>query len=443
MFLSNFVAKPFFRQKKICCPMVVKKTKNLLNNDFLWHYNGRMKIKKLEKIKICSFTLTVMLLFLSCTDKQTKLEIKKHQQFSQFNSYVIQNQKENDEKLEKYFQNLTLEQKISQMFIENLEGCTKFRSYETVGKMNSTNDDTPLVAGGYLFFSYNIAETREKQKQFIQTIYDYCDENNLIYPYLAVDQEGGYVNRLKQLNDKLPSNKEVSQNCTITQAYSLYSNQAVQMKDLGFHMNLAPVIEVETADNADFLDGRSYGTLQNVIDYGRTCVNAYENNNLATVIKHFPGNTNTDPHTGLPEITLAKEELEQSILSFKEILKYNPTAILMSHARTSAIDGNVPSCLSKVWVTDILRNEYNYEGIIFSDDIFMGALADNGYPPQKAVILAIQSGVDCIMISEKRFASSAKIVYEKAINDDDFLQRIDKASFRIIKYKYKNGLLKI
>lgn len=423
--------------------MVLKKTKNLLNNDFLWHYNGRMKIKKLEKIKICSFTLTVMLLFLSCTDKQTKLEIKKHQQFSQFNSYVIQNQKENDEKLEKYFQNLTLEQKISQMFIENLEGCTKFRSYETVGKMNSTNDDTPLVAGGYLFFSYNIAETREKQKQFIQTIYDYCDENNLIYPYLAVDQEGGYVNRLKQLNDKLPSNKEVSQNCTITQAYSLYSNQAVQMKDLGFHMNLAPVIEVETADNADFLDGRSYGTLQNVIDYGRTCVNAYENNNLATVIKHFPGNTNTDPHTGLPEITLAKEELEQSILSFKEILKYNPTAILMSHARTSAIDGNVPSCLSKVWVTDILRNEYNYEGIIFSDDIFMGALADNGYPPQKAVILAIQSGVDCIMISEKRFASSAKIVYEKAINDDDFLQRIDKASFRIIKYKYKNGLLKI
>lgn len=402
-----------------------------------------MKIKKLEKIKICSFTLTVMLLFLSCTDKQTKLEIKKHQQFSQFNSYVIQNQKENDEKLEKYFQNLTLEQKISQMFIENLEGCTKFRSYETVGKMNGTNDDTPLVAGGYLFFSYNIAETREKQKQFIQTIYDYCDENNLIYPYLAVDQEGGYVNRLKQLNDKLPSNKEVSQNCTITQAYSLYSNQAVQMKDLGFHMNLAPVIEVETADNADFLDGRSYGTLQNVIDYGRTCVNAYENNNLATVIKHFPGNTNTDPHTGLPEITLAKEELEQSILSFKEILKYNPTAILMSHARTSAIDGNVPSCLSKVWVTDILRNEYNYEGIIFSDDIFMGALADNGYPPQKAVILAIQSGVDCIMISEKRFASSAKIVYEKAINDDDFLQRIDKASFRIIKYKYKNGLLKI
>ncbi len=402
-----------------------------------------MKIKKLEKIKICSFTLTVMLLFLSCTDKQTKLEIKKHQQFSQFNSYVIQNQKENDENLEKYFQNLTLEQKISQMFIENLEGCTKFRSYETVGKMNSTNDDTPLVAGGYLFFSYNIAETREKQKQFIQTIYDYCDENNLIYPYLAVDQEGGYVNRLKQLNDKLPSNKEVSQNCTITQAYSLYSNQAVQMKDLGFHMNLAPVIEVETADNADFLDGRSYGTLQNVIDYGRTCVNAYENNNLATVIKHFPGNTNTDPHTGLPEITLAKEELEQSILSFKEILKYNPTAILMSHARTSAVDGNVPSCLSKVWVTDILRNEYNYEGIIFSDDIFMGALADNGYPPQKAVILAIQSGVDCIMISEKRFASSAKIVYEKAINDDDFLQRIDKASFRIIKYKYKNGLLKI
>ena len=119
MFLSNFVEN-LFSDKKNLLSQGGKKTKNLLNNDFLWHYNGRMKIKKLEKIKICSFTLTVMLLFLSCTDKQTKLEIKKHQQFSQFNSYVIQNQKENDEKLEKYFQNLTLEQKIFHLFIENL-----------------------------------------------------------------------------------------------------------------------------------------------------------------------------------------------------------------------------------------------------------------------------------------------------------------------------------
>lgn len=403
-----------------------------------------MNIKKLINfIKKCFLVLTVPFFAFSCTDSQTKKELIKHKQFSEFNKYVIENKKKKDALLLEYFEYLTLEQKISQLFIINLEGNTKFRSYETVGNLNGTQNQTPLVAGGYIFFSYNIAQTREQQKAFIQSIYDYCDEYNLIYPYFAVDQEGGFVSRLKKLNDYLPSNKEVAKNFTISQAYYLYEKQAIQMKDLGFNMNLAPVIEVETNDNADFLDGRSFGNFQNVLNYARACVNAYENNNIATVVKHFPGNTNTDPHTGLPEIMLSKTDLENSVLSFKEILKYNPTAILMSHARTVAVDKTMPSCLSKIWVTEILRNEYGYEGLIFSDDIFMAALADNGYPPKKAVILAIQSGIDCIMISEKRFASSAKILYEKAKSDSEFLNLIENASFRVIKYKNKSGILKI
>ena len=208
-------------------------------------------------------------------------------------------------------------------------------------------------------------------------------------------------------------------------------------------MNLAPVIETETQDNCDFLDGRSFGDYQKVIDYGRACINAYQNNNISTVVKHFPGNTNTDPHSGLPEITLSKNELENSIMSFKYIIDYNPAAILMSHARTLAIDKQTPACLSKEWVTDILRNEFGYEGLIISDDILMAALSENGFPPQKAVVMAIEAGVDCIMISQKRFASSAQILYDKAQKDSDFLALLQKASFRVIKYKFNNGLLKL
>ena len=61
------------------------------------------------------------------------------------------------------------------MFIENLEGCNTFRSYESVGAMTGGNDDEPLVAGGYLFFSYNIASTREQEQAFIKSIRQYCD----------------------------------------------------------------------------------------------------------------------------------------------------------------------------------------------------------------------------------------------------------------------------
>lgn len=384
----------------------------------------------------------IPLFFISCTDKQTKKEIINHQTQSNFNSYIIENQKIHQAKLTDYIKNMPLENKVAQLFIENLEGNTKFRTYENMKAITDKDDDEerPLVAGGYLFFSYNIADSVQAQKDFNDSINDYCRQNKIIPPYLAVDQEGGWVSRLKKLNTKLPSNQDVAKNNSIAQSYEIYREQALQMQSMGFHMNLAPVIEVCTPDNEDFLDGRSFGFFEQVLNYGRACVNAYENNQIATVVKHFPGNTNTDPHTGLPEIKLSEADLKESVRSFEEILKYNPSAILMSHARTSAIDPGVPACLSKVWVTDILRNTYKYQGIIFSDDIFMGALADNGYPPEKAALMAIYAGVDCIMISEKRFGKAARVIYKKAQEDSDFAKKIDQALLRILEYKEKAGL---
>lgn len=386
--------------------------------------------------------LLILLSFIliSCTDKQTQKEIKTHAAAEQMQTYINQIKIERDAALEKYVAEMPLEQKIAQMFIENLEGCTKFRSYETVGAMTGTDDSTPLVAGGYIFFSFNIAPDRSQMQTFTNSIRTYCDEYGIIQPYLCVDQEGGWVSRLKKLNPKLPSNEKVAQEFDVSQTYKLYCEQAAGMKKLGFDMNLAPVVEVCTDDNKEFLDGRSFGELEKVINYGRACINAYENNGIATVLKHFPGNTNTDPHTGLPEIKLSEVELLKSIESFRELVQYKPTAVLMSHARTSAIDNGVPACLSKVWVTDILRNQYGYDGLIFSDDIFMGALADNGYPPEVAAISAVEAGIDCIMISEKRFAKAGKVLYQRALQDKDFARKIDEAVTRILKYKIEAGL---
>lgn len=394
-----------------------------------------MKIRWWVLIAVSSF-----LLFTSCTDKQTKKEIKTHEAANQLQSYINQIKQEGQAALESYVAKLPLEQKIAQLFIENLEGNTSFRSYENVGAMTGTDDERPLIAGGYIFFSYNIADSREQMQSYIKSIRDYCNQYDNIQPYLCVDQEGGWVSRLKKLNPKLPSNEQVAKDYDIEETYRLYGEQACGMKELGFDMNLAPVVEVCTDDNKDFLDGRSFGELTQVITYGRACINAYENNGIATVLKHFPGNTNTDPHTGLPEITLSEAELLQSVESFRQLVQYQPAALLMSHARTSAIDSGTPACLSKVWVTDILRNQYNYQGLIFSDDIFMGALADNGYPPELAAVSAVEAGVDCIMISEKRFAKAGKVLYQKAKEDSDFAKKIDAAVMRILKYKIEAGL---
>ncbi|MCF0241990.1 MAG: glycoside hydrolase family 3 protein, partial [Treponema sp.] len=180
-------------------------------------------------------------------------------------------------------------------------------------------------------------------------------------------------------------------------------------------------------------------------------LNAYQNNGISCVIKHFPGNTNTDPHTGLPEIKMTSDEMKETLKPFKSVVSHNPEGVLMSHARTEITDGafgdssfsSEPSCFSSYWVTDVLRGEYGFSGIIFSDDIFMGALADNGYPPDVAAVKAIEAGVDCIMISEKRFLKPALTLIEKAKTDENFAKRIDESCRRILKYKIENGQLTI
>lgn len=353
---------------------------------------------------------------------------------------AIKAQKEN---LMKYIENMPLEERIAQMFIENLEGNTKFRSYETFDRVtkNPADKNRPIIAGGYLFFSFNLCKTPEEQQAFMRTISEYCDENSQLKPFLAIDQEGGWVNRLVKLTGGLPSQEKVAAENTVSQAYELYSSQAEKMKNLGFHMNLAPVIEVCTDDNREFLNGRSFGNAEQVQTYGIASVNGYQNNQIGAVIKHFPGNTNTDPHVGLPVINLSKQEINELLEPFKLVVEKEPAGVLMSHAIISSIDEGTPACLSSVWVTDILRNEYNYNGIIFSDDIFMGALANNGYPPERAAVMAVEAGIDCIMISEKRFAKSAVVLYEKAKQDSDFEERINKSVYRILKYKLDSKII--
>jgi len=386
----------------------------------------------------------------SCTSKSEKQLSKKEKLRNQnaqifYKEYICVSQKSYSEKINQFLNTLPLEEKIAQLFIENLEGNTIFRSYETFDKItgNKEDSDRPIIAGGYLFFSFNLCDSIEAQNSFMESIKTYSKKNNQLVPYLAIDQEGGWVNRLRHLTGGLPSQEKVSAKYDISGAFNLYSDQAKKMKQLGFNMNFAPVIEVCTQDNMEFLNGRSFGDSVQTISYGTASVNAYQLNNISAVIKHFPGNTNTDPHSGLPEIKLSKEALFDSIEPFRRVIAMNPDGVLMSHAITSAIDEGTPACLSKIWVTDILRNEFGYNGIIFSDDIFMGALANNGYPLDVACVKALEAGIDCIMISEKRFAKAGKVLYEKAKSDSAFEAKINAAVYRILEYKIKQGIIRI
>ena len=346
-------------------------------------------------------------------------------------TYIAQVKNQKNQAVEDFIGALPLEEKIAQLFVVNLVGCDTFTPVEK------------NIAGGFLYFGYNIAQTPFAMTQFNQSIIDYCKQNNKIPPFLTVDQEGGFVNRLRSLSGPLPSAQRITQKLELSKAAELYTLQAKQMRALGFTMNLAPVAEVCTADNEVFLNERSFGSLEEVKEYGAACLQAYEENGIGTVLKHFPGNTNTDPHTGLPQISWTEEELKIQMDAFRALIEKNPGAVLMSHARVKGYDEKNPACLSEYWVSDMLRKDLGFKGIIFSDDIFMGALANNGYPPELAVVKAIEAGIDCIMISEKRIESSVEVLSKKAKADAAFAKQIDSALRRIIDYKIKCGFLTV
>ncbi len=399
-------------------------------------------------IKVTVFAVTVFSLQ-SCTSNLKKLnekEMQVHKEALKMHSLLKEDTAKKEIAVREFISSLTIEEKISQLFLINLEGNKEFIPVEWYKKKvfdlngNIKTEKKTLIPSGYIFFGYNIADNPEQIINFTSSVMDYAYAENAIPPFLSVDVEGGFVNRLRNVAGPLPENERVSQLLLPSQAYSLYSLYANQLAVLGFNLNLAPVIEICSDKNRDFLSGRSYGTENQVIEYASKNINACKNNNVGTVVKHFPGNTNIDPHIGLPKLNMTKAEFEQTVRCFSAVLKENPEGILMSHVIVPDFDSH-PSCLSKFWVTDIVRNKMNYDGIIFSDDIFMAALIDNGYSPKIASRMAVDAGIDCIMVSEKKFGRWLEILSEICLNDESFVKKIEESVFRILKFKMKHNLI--
>ena len=213
-----------------------------------------------------SLVLMMMLcLLLSCSGKNTESnpdsaevesalsqeEIQRNLQLQQ----ELQKKQAQQAALQNFIQSLDPVQRYSQLFLVNLEGNTSFRPVESL--QWEEVPEQALVPGGYLFFSYNVADSAQKVADFTASIQSWCQSNQTLPPLLAIDQEGGLVNRLRSVTSPLPSAQEVAETMTSQQAQELYRLQGSQMQHLGFHLNLAPVAEATSSHNQAFLDTRS------------------------------------------------------------------------------------------------------------------------------------------------------------------------------------------
>lgn len=351
---------------------------------------------------------------------------------------------------EDFFSSLGEQEKISQIFVVNLEGSEKFSFVEYAG---DGDERKPLFPGGYIFFGFNIAESPEKIAAFTDSIRDFARDKSCLEPFLCLDAEGGYVNRLRGIAGPLPECERVAKCLDAEQAETLYSLNAIQLKSLGFDLNLAPVAECLCAENEKFLDGRSFGAAESAAIYSRAAIRAYQRNRVGAVAKHFPGNNDVDPHFSLPRIFYSADEFQKNVIEpFSAVVAEKPAGILMSHALVEVrgetpenftdAKPSIPASLNPFWIERILREKLGFGGIVFCDDIFMSALEQNGFDQTRAVRSAILAGVNCILMSEKRFKNEYEIIRNLYSTDEEFRGRVDDSARRIINFKIECGILK-
>lgn len=389
------------------------------------------------------FCVMIFFALISCK----KIEIKEKSDDTESLQAELERQK--NSALEEYILSLSECERLAQIFVVNIEGNEEFYFCEYMD--DDSEKKSPLIPGGYIFFSFNIAESPEKIAAFTDSVRRFAREKKRAEPFLCLDAEGGFVNRLRGVAGPLPDAARVAECLDASQAERLYSLNAIQLKSLGFDLNFAPVCETLTPANEKFLEGRSFGDAKAASEYSRAAIKAYQQNRVGAVAKHFPGNGNADPHARIPRVFFEADDFQKNVLDpFEKILDENPAGILMSHAfvelgENNGTDfsesGEFPASLSAFWIEKILREKLEFDGIVFSDDIFMSALEQSGFNSERAVREAILAGVNCILMSEKRFLREYEIVRKFYSEDAAFRSRVDDSVRRIVKFKINCGIL--
>jgi len=221
---------------------------------------------------------------------------------------------------------------------------------------------------------------------------------------VAIDAEGGNGNRLKEEYGfiKIKSAQEMGKNSpenTFIEASLL----GEELSSLGINLNLAPVVDVNINKNNPIIGKlkRSFSDdPEEVYEHAAAFIDAMHRYNIITTIKHFPGHGSSadDSHLGLTDITDTYNE-EVELLPYKKLIRDNKVDIIMTaHIINRNIDPDNPATLSPAFLKDILRNRLNYNGVIISDDMQMGAIS--GYFGfEEAIVKAINASCDMLLFS--------------------------------------------
>lgn len=345
--------------------------------------------------------------------------------------------------VEEKLKNMTLQEKLGQMFMVDFRKDAKGQN---ILKINQNIKDvlSEYHIGGVCMFAENI----DNEEQIVKLIKDMQAVAHLPL-FMSVDEEGGIVSRLTvspRMNAKvLPNSKVVGDSGDLNYANEIGQILGKELKELGFNMDFAPVADVNTNPKNPVIGVRSYGNDPELVaKMVSSCLKGIQSEQVSSVIKHYPGHgdTSTDTHKGLVTSNNTLERLRKiELVPFKRGIDSDVDGIMVSHITFPKIEkDSLPATFSKTLITDILRNELEFNNLIITDALDMGAISDN-YTPGQAVINAISAGVDIVLMPEKIEECFPKL--EKAVTDGRIpMKQIDDSVKRILRIKLKRGIIK-
>lgn len=294
--------------------------------------------------------------------------------------------------------------------------------------------------GGVILFSRNIEDPLQLTRLCLD-LQDAAMEHHGLPLILAVDQEGGRVARLREPFTQFAGNTAIGQDAEPEKKAEEFGRIAArEMQMVGLNMNLAPVVDVQRGEPEKHLEGRTFGEdPAKVALLGRAVVRSLQENGVMAVAKHFPGlgRTRLDPHVHLPRIELDMKEMEKvNLPPFQAAINEGVSGIMTSHAIYTALDKERPATLSPLVLNQLLREKMGFEGLIITDDLEMGAIAEHWGVPEGAAA-AFDAGADILLIckDQKYVSESLELIRGRLLRGEVPFQRLNASYERIMKVR--------
>lgn len=342
--------------------------------------------------------------------------------------------REEKEPIDDKINSMTLDEKIGQMIITGFNG-------------SEYNDDMDRLineykVGGVILFARNI----EDSNQMIDLTRALQENNNNLPLFISIDEEGGRVSRLPDDVEKFPSAFTIGLINNQQTAYENGKEIGYTLKRLGINLDYAPVLDIYSNENNTVIGDRAFSTEESIVStMGIATMEGIEDADIIPVVKHFPGHgdTEVDSHYGLPIVYKTLEELRNfEFIPFVKAIESGCDVIMVSHIILNEVDSSNPASLSKIVISDLLRKDLEFDKVVITDDMSMGAITSI-MSIEEACIKSIEAGCDILLLGNayeeiEQVINSIKL---KLYNGEISEEQINKSVKRILELKKKYNMM--